>query len=34
MRNLALDEVVEVTGLSRAQFFRAFQRSTGETPAR
>ena len=29
-----LDELVKVTGLSRAQFFRAFRRSTGNTPAR
>jgi AraC family transcriptional regulator len=32
--DVSLDEVVALTGLSRAQFFRAFQRSTGYTPAR
>ena len=34
LRNVSLDELVQITGLSRAQFFRAFQRSTGCTPAR
>jgi AraC family transcriptional regulator len=34
LRDLSLDELVQITGLSRAQFFRAFQRSTGYTPAR
>jgi AraC-like DNA-binding protein len=33
LRDVSLDEVVRITGLSRAQFFRAFQRSTGLTPA-
>jgi AraC family transcriptional regulator len=34
LRDLSLDELVQITGLSRAQFFRGFQRSTGCTPAR
>ena len=34
LKDVTLDEVVQITGLSRAQFFRAFQRSTGYTPAR
>lgn len=34
LRDVSLDELVRLTGLSRAQFFRAFQRSTGLTPAR
>jgi AraC family transcriptional regulator len=34
LRDLSVDELVQITGLSRAQFFRAFQRSTGNTPAR
>jgi AraC family transcriptional regulator len=34
LRDLSLDELVQITGLSRAQFFRAFKRSTGYTPAR
>jgi len=34
LRDLSLDELVQITGLSRAQFFRAFQRTTGYTPAR
>ena len=33
-RDGGLDELVRITGLSRAQFFRAFRRSTGDTPAR
>ncbi len=33
-RDVGLDELVALTGLSRAQFFRAFRRSTGSTPAR
>ena len=33
LRDVGLDELVQITGLSRAQFFRAFQRSTGDTPA-
>ena len=32
--DVGLDELVQITGLSRAQFFRAFHRSTGNTPAR
>ncbi len=32
--NVGLDELVRVAGLSRAQFFRAFRTSTGQTPAR
>jgi AraC family transcriptional regulator len=32
-RDVGVDELVQITGLSRAQFFRAFQRSTGDTPA-
>ena len=34
LSDIGLDELVRITGLSRAQFFRAFQRSTGQTPAR
>jgi AraC family transcriptional regulator len=34
LRDVSLDELVQLTGLSRAQFFRAFHRSTGYTPAR
>jgi AraC-like DNA-binding protein len=34
LHDVSLDELVALTGLSRAQFFRAFQRSTGYTPAR
>ena len=34
LEDVRLDELVRVTGLSRAQFFRSFQRSTGHTPAR
>jgi AraC family transcriptional regulator len=34
LRDVGLDELVALTGLSRAQFFRAFQRSTGYTPGR
>jgi transcriptional regulator GlxA family with amidase domain len=34
LRDIGLDELVQLTGLSRAQFFRAFQQSTGHTPAR
>ncbi len=34
LRDVGLDELVQITGLSRAQFFRAFHRSTGHTPAR
>jgi AraC family transcriptional regulator len=34
LRDVSLDELVQITGLSRAQFFRAFRRSTGYTPAR
>ncbi len=33
-RDGGLDELVKITGLSRAQFFRGFRRSTGNTPAR
>jgi len=32
-RDVAVDELVRITGLSRSQFFRAFRRSTGDTPA-
>lgn len=32
--DVGLDELVQITGLSRAQFFRAFRASTGQTPAR
>jgi AraC family transcriptional regulator len=32
-RDVGVDELVRITGLSRAQFFRAFQHSTGDTPA-
>ncbi len=32
--DFGLDELVNITGLSRAQFFRAFRKSTGQTPAR
>jgi AraC family transcriptional regulator len=32
-RDVGVDELVRITGLSRSQFFRAFRRSTGETPA-
>ena len=32
--DVGIDELVRITGLSRAQFFRAFRRSTGDTPAR
>ena len=32
-RDVSIDELVGITGLSRAQFFRAFRRSTGDTPA-
>jgi AraC family transcriptional regulator len=32
-RDVGVDELVRMTGLSRSQFFRAFRRSTGETPA-
>lgn len=32
-RDVGVDELVRITGLSRAQFFRAFRRSTGDTPA-
>jgi AraC family transcriptional regulator len=32
-RDVGVDELVGITGLSRSQFFRAFRRSTGETPA-
>lgn len=32
-RDIGVDELVCITGLSRSQFFRAFRRSTGETPA-
>jgi AraC family transcriptional regulator len=34
LHDLSLDELIQITGLSRSQFFRAFQRSTGQTPAR
>ena len=34
LEDVSLDELVRITGLRRAQFFRAFQRSTGHTPAR
>ncbi len=34
LEDVRLDELVRITGLSRAQFFRSFQRSTGHTPAR
>jgi AraC family transcriptional regulator len=33
LRDVGLDELVQITGLSRSQFFRAFHRSTGTTPA-
>ena len=33
LNDVGVDELVRVTGLSRAQFFRSFQRSTGRTPA-
>jgi AraC family transcriptional regulator len=33
-RDVGVDELVQITGLSRSQFFRAFRRSTGDTPAR
>jgi AraC family transcriptional regulator len=33
LRDVGLDELVQITGLSRAQFFRAFRASTGQTPA-
>ena len=32
--DVGLNELVAITGLSRSQFFRAFQQSTGQTPAR
>ena len=31
--DVGVDELVRITGLSRAQFFRAFRVSTGDTPA-
>lgn len=34
LNDVGLDELVRITGLSRAQFFRAFRQSTGQTPAR
>ena len=34
LNDVSLDELVHITGLSRAQFFRAFQRSTNNTPMR
>ena len=34
LSDVGLDELVHITGLSRAQFFRAFRQSTGQTPAR
>ena len=34
LSDVGLDELVHITGLSRAQFFRAFRVSTGQTPAR
>ncbi len=34
LSDVGLDELVHMTGLSRAQFFRAFRKSTGQTPAR
>ena len=34
LSDVGLDELVQLTGLSRAQFFRAFRQSTGQTPAR
>ncbi len=34
LSDVGLDELVRITGLSRAQFFRAFRMSTGQTPAR
>ncbi len=34
LADVRLDDLVRITGLSRAQFFRSFQRSTGHTPAR
>ena len=34
LNDIRLDDLVRITGLSRAQFFRSFQRSTGHTPAR
>jgi AraC family transcriptional regulator len=32
-RDIGVDELVGITGLSRSQFFRAFRASTGDTPA-
>ena len=32
-RDVGVDELVRITGLSRSQFFRAFRGSTGDTPA-
>lgn len=34
LNDFGLDELVHIAGLSRAQFFRAFRKSTGQTPAR
>ncbi len=34
LSDVSLNELVHITGLSRAQFFRAFRVSTGQTPAR
>jgi AraC family transcriptional regulator len=34
LSDVRLDELVHITGLSRAQFSRAFRTSTGQTPAR
>jgi AraC family transcriptional regulator len=34
LNDVGLDELVDITGLSRAQFFRAFRKSTGQTPGR
>ena len=34
LSDVGLDELVHITALSRAQFFRAFRVSTGQTPAR
>lgn len=34
LSDVGLDELVHLTRLSRAQFFRAFRQSTGQTPAR
>ncbi len=33
-RNIGLEELADLVGLSRAQFFRAFRQSTGLSPAR